>query len=197
MSARLCYNPLDNWLIVWYSFVFQAIIFYFTETTLILTYGTVAWQAELSTPVVLVLNIIYISVFVGDIYIQFNAGYITNSAIILNDKRVKYRYTHYYFYFDIILILLIILTLAIRVYFMNYLKLIIMYKFLRMFEIDAIILRKVSTWVRARLIYEISKQFVTLFVLAHLWGIVFFLIDNSLNNDPLCVNNPSSKFEFI
>lgn len=64
----------------------------------------------------LALNLVYISVFIGDIYVQFNAGYITNSAIILNNKRVKYRYTHYYFYLDIVLILAIIICLAVQTY---------------------------------------------------------------------------------
>ena len=37
--ANLCIDPLNNWLIVWYFFVFQSIIFYYTEMTIILTYG--------------------------------------------------------------------------------------------------------------------------------------------------------------
>ena len=135
----------------------------------------------------------YIGVFIGDIYVQFNAGYITNSAIILNHKRVKYRYTHYYFYLDLILILAIVVTLSVQTYYLNYAKIIIVYKFLRMFEIDAIIIRKVSTWLQVRLVYEISKNFVTLYVLAHLWGIGFYIIDNYLLNQPICVNNPSCK----
>jgi hypothetical protein len=44
-SARLCFDPMANWLILWYFFVFQAIIFYFTEVTIVLTYGSIAWQA--------------------------------------------------------------------------------------------------------------------------------------------------------
>jgi len=66
-----------------------------------------------------------------------------------------------------------------------------------MFEIDAIVIRKVYTWIQVRLVYEISKQFVTLYVLAQLWGIGFFLIDNNLLNEPVCVNNPSSKCMFM
>ena len=44
-SARLCFDPMANWLILWYFFVFQAIIFYFTEVTIVLAYGSIAWQA--------------------------------------------------------------------------------------------------------------------------------------------------------
>ena len=29
-KASLCFDPLSNWLIVWYFFVFQAIIFFYT-----------------------------------------------------------------------------------------------------------------------------------------------------------------------
>ena len=96
---------------------------------------------------------IYIIVFIGDIYVQFNAGYITNSAIILKKKRVKYRYTHYYFYLDLILIITIVVVLSVQTYYLNYAKLLIMYKFIRMFEIDAIMNRKVSTWIQVRLLY--------------------------------------------
>ena len=29
-KSNLCKDPLSNWMILWYFFVFQAIIFYFT-----------------------------------------------------------------------------------------------------------------------------------------------------------------------
>ena len=115
---------------------------------------------------VLVLSAFYTAVLVGDIFIQFTCGYITNSAIILNRRRVVHRYTHYYFYFDLILVLLIILSLTVQVYGINWGKILIMFKFLRMFEMDSIMSRKVSTKVKARLLYEISKQFITVYVLS-------------------------------
>ena len=52
--------------------------------------------------------------------------------------------------------------------------------------------RKVNTKVKARLFYEISKQFVTVYVLSQLWGIFFFLMDNSMLND-VCAGDNGRK----
>lgn len=152
-----------------------------------------AWQAELGCIPIIAFNFIYTAIFLGDIYIQFNAGYITNSAIILDRQRVTNRYTHYYFYFDALLVLIIIVALAVQTFYLNWPKILIMYKFVRMFEMDALMSRKVSTMVKSRLFYEISKQFVTVYVLSQIWGIFFYLMDLALVNDPnWCMNNNSS-----
>jgi hypothetical protein len=143
------------------------------------------------------MDAVYLLVFAGDIYVQLVVGYVTNSAIILNRRRVVTRYTHYYIYFDLLLILILTGTLATMNYNANWGKILIMYKFLRMFELDQLILRRLSIHKRARLFYEISKQFVTLFVLAQLWGIFFFLIDNyMLNTYEPCQNGGSCNFCF-
>ena len=128
----------------------------------------------------LVLNAFYIAILTADIVVQFNTGHITNSAIILDRQRVIHRYTHYYFYFDAILVIVIILALSIQVFGINWGKVLIMYKFIRMFEMDSIMVRKVNTNVKARLLYEISKQFITVYVLSQLWGIFFYLMDNAM-----------------
>lgn len=108
-------NPMNGWLLLWYTVVFLGIIYFFSETTIILAYGDVAWQAALSSPTLVTLDVFFILVFIGDIYIQLNTGYITNSAIILDRLRVKDRYTHYYFYFDILLIAVLAISVIIRV----------------------------------------------------------------------------------
>ena len=54
---------------------------------------------------------------------------------------------------------------------------------------DSIMSRKVSTKVKARLFYEISKQFVTVYVLSQLWGIFFYLMDLALINGETCAND--------
>ena len=80
-------------------------------------------------------------------------GYITNSAIILDKTRVIHRYTHYYFYIDAILVIVIIVALSVQVYEINWGKILIMYKFIRMFEMDSLMSRKINTIVKARLFY--------------------------------------------
>ncbi len=37
--------------------------------------------------------------------------------------------------------------------------------------------------------YVIFKQFVTMFLLAHTIGIIFYAVDFALTNDPICINN--------
>lgn len=183
---------MNDWLMLWYSVVFVGIIYYFSETTIILTYGEVAWQAALSSPAFITLNVFFILVFIGDIYVQFNTGYITNSAIILDRARVTYRYTHYYFYFDVLVVVIFTISVIIRVLNFNYAKLIIFYKFMRLFEFNVIYLRKLATNVVARTAFEISKQFVTIFVLSHIIGLIFYVIDFTLTNYPICEGNNQS-----
>ena len=38
-------NPCNTWLSLWYVVVFLAIIYLFTETTLVVVYGEVAWHS--------------------------------------------------------------------------------------------------------------------------------------------------------
>lgn len=117
---------------------------------------------------------------------QINTGYITNSAIILDRIRVKDRYTHYYFYFDLLVIIILAISVIIRVELFNYAKLIIFYKFVRMLEFNQIYLRRLATNVVARTVFQISKQFVTIFILSHIIGLIFYVIDFALTNDPIC-----------
>ena len=67
--------------------------------------------------------------------------------------RVRNRYTHYYVYADAITIILIFAALVSQAYQMEYAKLIIVVKFLRMFEFDALMLRKLVTNVFWRTTY--------------------------------------------
>ena len=58
-------------------------------------------------------------------------------------------------------------------------------------------MRKLSTAVNTKILYVVSKQLVTLFILAHTIGLFFYGIDLALTNDPICINNNSCKVFFM
>lgn len=137
----------------------------------------------------LTFNAFFILVFIGDIYVQLNSGYITKGAIILDRYRVVNRYLHYTLYFDLVLIAVLFSAIVSQVYALNYAKLFVVLKFLRMFEFDELILRKLSTDVAIHTTYVISKQLVTIYLLSHTIGIIFYLIDFALLSNPICSPN--------
>jgi len=109
------------------------------------------------------------------------------------------RYLHYYFYYDVIVILILLAALISQNYYLNFAKLLVIFKFLRMLEMDELVMRKLSmsTRIKARTIYIILKQFLTIFILSHTIGIFFYMIDYSLLNTPMCLNDTSRILSLI
>jgi hypothetical protein len=64
-----------------------------------------------------------------------------------------------------------------------------------MLEMDELVMRKLSmsTRLAARTIYIVGKQFLTIFVLSHTVGVIFYIIDFTLVNEPMCQENNSRK----
>jgi hypothetical protein len=143
----------------------------------------------------LAVDVIGIIVFVLDSVLQFNVGYISRGAVIVDRMRVVERYLHYYFYVDIVIVTILFVTLVSQNYYLNYVKLIVIFKFLRMLEMDELVMRKLSmsTRLAARTIYIVGKQFLTIFVLSHTIGVIFYIIDFTLVNEPMCQENNSRK----
>jgi hypothetical protein len=143
----------------------------------------------------LAVDVIGIIVFVLDSVLQFNVGYISRGAVIVDRMRVVERYLHYYFYVDIVIVTILFVTLVSQNYYLNYVKLIVIFKFLRMLEMDELVMRKLSmsTRLAARTIYIVGKQFLTIFVLSHTVGVIFYIIDFTLVNEPMCQENNSRK----
>lgn len=131
--------------------------------------------------------------FTIDIGIQLKTGYIYRGVIILDRRRVVNRYVRSYLLIDVLLIVIIIAAMVSEERMINIAKLIIIAKFIRMFQIDELYMRKLSTAVNTKILYVISKQLVTLFILAHTIGLFFYGIDLALTNDPICINNNSCK----
>ena len=145
----------------------------------------------------LVVDVVCLLVLMVDMSVQLNAGYITRGAIIINRQRVVNRYLHYYIYFDGAVIALVFGALVSQNYYVNYAKLIIFFKFMRMFQMNDIIERKLSTHVMARTVYVIGKQIISIFVLSHLLGLGFWVIDNVMVNEPICQDNSNRNCSAI
>jgi hypothetical protein len=111
--------------------------------------------------------------------------------IIVEKERAMSRYIRYYILIDLLLIIILIITMVTQFFYMNLLKMIIVLKFIRMFEIDELYMRKLSTNVKGKTLYVIFKQFITIFVIAHTIGIIFYAIDLALTKETACLNDTS------
>jgi len=54
-----------------------------------------------------------------------------------------------------------------------------------------------SSDVAVRTIYIVGKQFLTIFILSHTIGVIFYIIDLTLVNQPICQNDSSRKATLI
>jgi hypothetical protein len=110
-AQNRCWDPCGRWLLLWYVVVFAAIMYYFVEMGIMITYGLVAWQWELSNPFAIAADVIFIVVFVIDMLVQFKTGFFYRGVIITDRARVVGRYLHYYFIFDIVLVVILVVAL--------------------------------------------------------------------------------------
>jgi len=152
-------------------------MYYFIEATLMATYGPVAWHDEKNNGGAMFLNVFFIIVYGVDIFIQFSTGYLYRGMIIMDRERVVGRYLHSLFIPDIILFLILIISIASGWFNINYAKLLVFYKFARMFQLDEFILRRLSVHRFRKTLYVIGKQMITIFVLSHIIGLIFYLMD--------------------
>ena len=155
---------------------------------IMIVYGQVAWASELSSLPMLIINVIALLIFAVDIAVQLNAGYISRGAVILERRKVVSRYLHYYFYADIAIIVIELAALVSQNYYVNFAKLVVVWKFARLFEMDELVMRKLSLSTRlgALTSYVVLKQFLTIFMLSHTIGVGFYLVDLALVNSPVC-----------
>jgi hypothetical protein len=69
---------------------------------------------------------------------------------------------------------------------MNYVKLVVVFKFIRMLELNELYMRRLAVNRTVKVLYVIGKQIITLFILSHTIGLFFYLIDIELINSPMC-----------
>lgn len=166
-------------------------------TGMALFYGLEAWQDLTTNPFTIILNVICIVVFSADIFVQLNTGFLFRGMIILEKERAVSRYLRSFFITDVLLVVILITSVTSREYYTNIPKLLIILKFMRMFEIDELYLRKLSTSLKGKAIYVIGKQLITIFVIAHTLGTIFYAIDYSLTQGAACQGDNSCKIAAI
>lgn len=64
-------------------------------------------------------------------------------------------------------------------------------KFSRIFDLDQLFIRNLSTTSSKKAIYVISKLLVGVFLVSHTLGIIFYAIDYAYTLRPICINDQS------
>lgn len=144
-----------------------------------IAYGDNAWRSELKSEVVTVVNWISIIILIGDIFVQFEVGFIRRGMIVTNRFRVIDRYMRFYIFGDIGLIAILMLSAGTRHYTFHYFKMLILIKVLRVKEINSLIARMLLIHKFSRLVYAIARQLVLTILFAHIIGISFYMIDHA------------------
>lgn len=80
---RVCTNPCNSILILWYGLVLADIIYWYVETTIMVFYGQQPWLSEMASIPMLVIDAIGIIILILDMVLQFKAGYIYQGAVIV------------------------------------------------------------------------------------------------------------------
>lgn len=121
-----------------------------------------------------------------DIGVQLRTGFLYRGVIVTDRARVVNRYLHYYIVLDVVLVVILVATLISESYAMNYVKLVVVFKFIRMFELNELYMRRLAVSRKGKVLFVIGKQIITIFILAHIIGLIFYIIDFGLVNSPVC-----------
>lgn len=171
---------------IWYIFIFMAMVYTYVEMGMILTYGDVAATSFHTDPALIGINMLIILLFIGDVWVQFNTGCILRGVIITDKRRVVGQYLRTYFIPDVLLIIILIASMISPSIELDGFKIIVVIKLGRMLEFDDFYLRKFARKKNLKVTYVIGKQFITIFLLSHTIGLFFYVIDYALVNDPAC-----------
>lgn len=132
---------------------------------------------------------------IGDIIAKFNIGFINNGVIVTNKQRVISRYKRILVFTDSTLVIILILSLVNKSYYWNYFKIIVIFKFVRILEIDTIMMRILAVHSFLKVLFVMFKQIITILIYAHIIGVFYFMIDNYLLTTSVC-SGENSKCKF-
>lgn len=172
--------PTEPTMLIWYWFVFSAIMYYYIEMGLVLTYGLPVWHDELSSPLLITINVLSVLILIIDLFVCLNCGYLYRGMVIMDYKRITSHFMRTYAVIDIISILIVILCPVTGYYYLNFAKLWLILKVSRLFQIDDFYLRKLNIHRKSKAIYVIFKLMVIIFLLSHLVGLIFYAMDDYL-----------------
>ena len=126
------------------------------------------------------IDVITTLILIIDILICLNCGYLYRGMIIMDYKRITSRYFRTFAVIDIVSVIIVIACPITRSYYINYMKLWLILKVTRLFEIDDFYLRKLNIHRKSKAFYVIFKLMIIIFLLSHLVGLIFYAIDNHL-----------------
>lgn len=187
--------PTEPSMLIWYWFVFSAIMYYYVEMGLVLTYGPQVWDDEMSSPLLITVNVLSVLILIIDLFVCLNCGYLYRGMIIMDYKRITSHFMRTSAVIDLVSILIVILCPITRYYYLNFAKLWLILKVGRLFQIDDFYLRKLNIHRKSKAIYVIFKLMVIIFLLSHMVGLIFYAMDNYL-----CSSGhyqPECTFSFI
>lgn len=76
--------PTEPAMLIWYWVVFSAIMYYYVEMGLVLTYGQQVWDDEMSNPALIFINVLAILIFIVDVLVCLNCGYLYRGMVIMD-----------------------------------------------------------------------------------------------------------------
>ena len=144
---------------------------------IVLTYGEEAWKAELTTIPVIIWDSLTVIIFLLDIFLCLNCGYLYRGMIITDRKRIVARYLRRSFIIDFISFLIILICPLSQTLWTNWFKLWLGLKLIRISEIDDFYMRRFNIHRKSKAVYVIFKQVVLIFVLSHIVGLIFYAMD--------------------
>ena len=153
-----------------------------------------AFEAELQSPAWLLVGCIFLIILLIDIFVQFRVGFLSKGIIVKNKERVTARYVNYPIIIDISVLLILFLALATQLYAINYVKIVVILKFIRMFEMDRYVMRMLLVEYTLKVVYVILKQVVVIIVISHVIGIFYYMLDSYLLTTDVCLNNPKRTY---
>lgn len=141
----------------------------------------------------IVLDVLTILILIVDVFVCLNCGYLYRGMIVMDYKRIRSHYMRNHIIVDTISIIIVIICPISRYYYLNYAKLWLILKVVRLFEIDDYYLRRLNIHRKSKAIYVIFKLMVIIYLLSHVVGLIFYAIDNYLcttryQNDTQCKN---------
>lgn len=173
-------NPLEPLMLFWYSLVFLSIMYYYIEMGFVLTFGKPVWENELTTPVWIIVDTITCCILVADILVCLQCGYLYRGMVVMDPKRITNRYYRTYLSTDVAAAVIVILCPATRIFVLNYAKLWLILKLGRLSEMDDYYLRRFNIHRKTKAIYVIFKLMIIIFLLSHVVGLIFYVIDYQL-----------------
>ena len=92
--------------------------------------------------------------------------------------RIFSNYVRSFFLIDFLTVIILFLCPITKYFYLNYAKLILLSKVIRLFQIDDFYLRRLNLHRKSKALYVIFKLMIIIFLLSHLVGLIFYAMDS-------------------